>query len=174
MKVFLSFNKNFILTILRPGTVCGFSERMRLDTVLNIFCHQALFNKEITIYGGSQIRPLININDMIRIYEFAIKKAIKGIFNVGNDVLRISDIAKIVAKKTGSKLIIKKSNDPRSYRLNSDKILKKGFIYKYNFLDSIESNLKNIPAMSKFQLDNSNNLRVLKTLIKKGKNLLLS
>ena len=36
---------------------------------------------------------------MIRIYEFAIKKAIKGIFNVGNDVLRISDIAKIVAKK---------------------------------------------------------------------------
>ena len=52
--IFLSFNKNFILTILRPGTVCGFSERMRLDTVLNIFCHQALFNKEITIYGEAK------------------------------------------------------------------------------------------------------------------------
>ena len=35
-------------------------------------------------------------------------------------------------------LIIKKNNDPRSYRQNSDKLLASGFIRKFSVDDAIE------------------------------------
>ena len=39
--------------------------------------------------------------------------------------------------KLRSKILIKPSNDPRSYRQNSDRILKKGFKPKKNIADAI-------------------------------------
>ena len=136
-KVIESYKKYFKTVILRPATVCGFSKRLRLDVVLNLFCYQAYYKKKITILGGSQIRPLLNINDMIRSYEFFIKKNINGIYNVGFENLQVKEIAKKVAKIFNCKIEIKKTNDPRSYRMNSDKIIRLGFRPKYNYENSI-------------------------------------
>ena len=136
-KVVESFKEKISTTILRPATVCGFSPRLRLDVVLNLFCYQAFFEKKITILGGNQIRPLVHIKDMVRAYEFVVNKKINGCFNVGFENQKVNLLAKNISKVFNCKLITKKSNDPRSYRINSDKITSSGFEPKYNSLDAI-------------------------------------
>ena len=61
-------NKNFTCCIVRPATVCGYSKRQRLDVVVNILTNLAYHNRKITIFGGPQLRPNININDMTNAY----------------------------------------------------------------------------------------------------------
>ena len=88
--------------------------------------------------GGKQVRPLLHIKDMVSVYEFFIKNNFTGIFNVGFENIKISEIAKEVQKLIPCKLSVLKSNDPRSYRMNSDKLLKIGFKPKYNFKNAIK------------------------------------
>lgn len=136
-KVIENYKNKIKTVILRPATVCGSSERLRLDVVLNLFCYQAFFKGEINILGGSQIRPLLHIKDMINCYEFFIKKNITGTFNVGFENLSVNKIAQSVKKIIPTKIKIKKSNDPRSYRMNAEKLLKFGFRQLYNHKDAI-------------------------------------
>ena len=137
-KVIGSYSNDIKTVILRPATVCGYSPRLRLDVVLNLFCYQAYFKKNITVLGGKQVRPLLNIDDMINCYEFFIKNKLTGVFNVGFENLDVSQIAKDVVKFIPAKIKFKKTNDPRSYRMNSDKILKAGFVPKFNHIDAIK------------------------------------
>ena len=58
---------------IRPATVCGLSPRMRLDVSVNLLTFQALKYGETTIFGGSQTRPNIHINDMVNVYKHFIK-----------------------------------------------------------------------------------------------------
>lgn len=136
-KIIENYKNKIKTVILRPATVCGSSERLRLDVVLNLFCYQAFFKGEINILGGSQIRPLLHIKDMINCYEFFIKKNITGTFNVGFENLSVNKIAQSVKKIIPTKIKIKKSNDPRSYRMNAEKLLKIGFRQLYNHKDAI-------------------------------------
>jgi len=136
-KVILSYKDRIKTVILRPATVCGFSKRLRLDVVLNIFSYQAFFKKKITVFGGSQVRPLLHIKDMIYVYEHFLKKNISGIFNVGFENVKISNIAKEVQKIIPCEIVSLKSNDPRSYRMNSDKLIRSGFKPSHNFKDAI-------------------------------------
>ena len=96
-QVLKSFSDRIKTVSLRPATVCGFSKRLRLDVVLNIFSYQVCFNKKIIIFGGDQVRPLPHIKDMISAYEYFIKN-INGTFNVGFENVKISNIAKEVLK----------------------------------------------------------------------------
>ena len=49
-KILLKYNsENFVATIVRPATVCGYSPRQRLDVVVNIFTNLA-FNKKKNKY----------------------------------------------------------------------------------------------------------------------------
>ena len=139
-RVILSYKNEIEAFIIRPATVCGFSPRMRLDVTVNNLTYDALRYKVINVFGGKQIRPNIHIDDMCKIYEFFLKKNKKytGIYNAGYENKSIIDIAKSVKKITGSKInILKDKNDPRSYRLNSDKIQKIGFKYSKSYLDAI-------------------------------------
>ena len=136
-KVIDSYQKNFRITVVRPATVCGFSNRLRLDVVLNLFCYQSFFKKKITVLGGNQIRPILHIKDMVGVYDFILKKNITGIYNVGFENLTVKKIAEEICKRNKTQIEFKKSNDPRSYRMNSEKIIKKGFKPKYNFKDCI-------------------------------------
>ena len=80
-KVIQNFSPNFRTVIIRPATVCGLSDRLRLDTSVNILTYQA-YKKIITVLGGKQIRPNIHIDDMIRVYKFLNNRK-SGIYNVG-------------------------------------------------------------------------------------------
>ena len=132
----LKFNRYIDLTILRPATVCGYSPSMRLDVSVNALTFSALKDNKIKVFGGKQIRPNLHMNDMIKAYIFSINRKLKKnralsqiIFNVGFENISILNIAKRIKKvlNSKSKILIKPGNDPRSYRQNSDKLLKKGF-----------------------------------------------
>jgi nucleoside-diphosphate-sugar epimerase len=95
-------------------------------------------NKVIKILGGNQTRPNINIKDMIRVYEYFIENNIKpGVYNAGFENMTILDLGKRIQEKVNCKLQIEESNDPRSYRQCSDKLLKTGFIRKHSINDAI-------------------------------------
>ncbi len=141
-RVLKSYESEIKFHSIRPATVCGYSPRMRFDVSVNMFVLQALKDKKLNILGGQQIRPNIHIQDLSNIYTHFIenRKNIKsGFYNAGFENLKIIDIAKLVQKFIPSKIIIKKNNnDPRSYRQNSDKILKTGFKRKHSVEEAIQ------------------------------------
>jgi len=138
-KILLSHaSKDFNCVIVRPATVCGYSVRQRLDVVVNILTNLAYHKKEITVLGGSQLRPNIHIKDMVRVYEHLINTDINKhngeIFNAGYENLSVMKIANTVKEVIGNdiKIKIEKSNDNRSYHISSKKI-KKTLNYENNF-----------------------------------------
>ena len=72
---------------------------MRLDVSVNMLTYQALTNKEITVFGGTQVRPNIHIDDLTDLYLFILEKKIKGIYNAGFENISILNIAKKISKK---------------------------------------------------------------------------
>ena len=99
-RVFLSFSDKIKIYSIRPATVCGVSPRMRLDVTVNLLTFKALKYGEMTLFGGDQIRPNININDMSRVYEFILKHNVEpGFYNAGFENLSIKQIAKKIQKK---------------------------------------------------------------------------
>jgi len=131
-RVFLSYQDKIKTVIIRPATVCGYSKRMRLDVSVNMLTMQALANKKITVFGGAQTRPNIHIKDMINVYlHFLDNDNLVGIYNAGFENISILDIALKASRITDAEIIVTESNDPRSYRLNSDKLLATGYIPQY-------------------------------------------
>jgi len=138
-RVLLSYSDKINLQCIRPATVCGYSPRMRLDLSVNMLTMQALKNKVITVFGGDQTRPNVHITDLVNIYLhfLLIGNKITGIFNAGFENLSILEIARMVQKRIPSEIVITESNDPRSYRLNSDKLIRSGFSPAFTVSDAI-------------------------------------
>jgi nucleoside-diphosphate-sugar epimerase len=139
-RVLQSYQDKIKIHCIRPATVCGFSPRMRLDVSVNMFAFQALKNKSMSIFGGNQIRPNIHIQDLVNVYKHFISKPNLpgGFYNAGFENLKIIEIAKEVAKIIPSKIEIQSSNDPRSYRQDSSKLLSTGFKKMYSVRDAIK------------------------------------
>ena len=128
-KILLKYQSdNFITTIIRPATVCGYAPRQRLDLVVNILTNLAYNKREIKVFGGKQLRPNIHISDMVNAYLMVLeapKNLISGeIFNVGYDNQSVDVIAQTVKKVVGSdvKIVNVQSNDDRSYHISSSKV----------------------------------------------------
>lgn len=127
-RVLLSYSDDMVVQIVRPATVCGLSPRMRLDVSVNLLTMQALSKNKITVFGGNQTRPNIHIDDITDLYVFLLENPrVTGVFNAGFENISILDIAKTVTKYIPVKIVVTESNDPRSYRVNSDKLLATGF-----------------------------------------------
>ncbi|MDA7501557.1 SDR family oxidoreductase [bacterium] len=129
-RVFLSYSNFFKVHCIRPATVCGLSPRMRLDVAVNMLTYQALTKHEITILGGDQTRPNIHIDDIANLYLHLISNCNSiesGCYNAGFENISIREIANMIQNKVSCKLNFKESNDPRSYRQDSSKILGTGF-----------------------------------------------
>ena len=137
-RVLLSYRDSMTIQIIRPATVSGMSPRMRLDVAVNMLTMQALKNGEITVFGGEQFRPNIHIDDITDLYLFLLKNPdIKGVYNAGFENLTINEIAGYIAGRTGANIVLMASNDPRSYRINSDKLLATGFMPKKKIEDAV-------------------------------------
>ncbi len=139
-RVFLSFKEKLDIKCIRPATVCGFSPRMRLDVSVNMLTYQALKKGKITVFGGNQTRPNIHIKDMVNVYKHFLKnKEIpSGCFNAGFENISILEIAHQVTKSINAEIIVTESNDPRSYRQDSTKLIQTGFEPQYTISDAIE------------------------------------
>jgi len=131
----------------RPATLCGYAKRLRLDLSVNILTINALINKKIKIFGGDQMRPALNIKDMVRFYELMLdapkEKIHEQAFNVSYKNMTINEIANVVKNVVGDDSIqfeVTPSNDNRSYHVNTDKMKKiLNFECKYDLEDAIKS-----------------------------------
>jgi nucleoside-diphosphate-sugar epimerase len=124
-------DEGFMVTCLRFSTACGFTNRLRLDLVLNDFVAGALVNKEIHILSdGSPWRPMINTKDMARAIEWGIVRQSShgGAFlavNTGTNEWnnQIKPLAEAVAREIpGVKISVNPDAmpDKRSYMVNFD------------------------------------------------------
>lgn len=127
-RVLWSYRDEMVVQMLRPATVCGYSPRMRLDVSVNMLTMQALTNRRITVFGGQQTRPNIHIDDITDAYIYLLDNPQhKGVYNAGFENISILGIAERVASKVEAEIVVAESNDPRSYRVNSDRLLATGF-----------------------------------------------
>lgn len=161
--LFNYMDSNFESVVIRPATVCGYSKRLRLDLVVNIFANIGYHTRKIKVFGGEQLRPNIHIDDMIRAYELLIisetNKVNGKIFNAGwenKSVLQIAEEAKFILGKDISLEVIP-TDDNRSYHISSEKIKRElNFSTKFTISDAIKD-LKNVFESNKLN-DPLNNI----------------
>lgn len=159
-RALLSYAGDMAVQIVRPATVCGLSPRMRLDVSVNMLTMQALTKGRITVFGGDQIRPNIHIDDITDVYLFLLEHPeITGIYNAGFENLSIRNIAQLVVKHVPADITITASNDPRSYRVNSDKLLAAGFQPRKCVEDAVREIIAAFRAGTLYDEDRNYNLR---------------
>ena len=119
----------FTVTCLRFATACGWSDRLRLDLVVNDFVAGAVAAGKISILSdGSPWRPLIHVQDMARAIEWALERPAEtgGNFlaiNVGADTwnYQVRDLATAVADQIAGTAVTLNPDaapDKRSYRVD--------------------------------------------------------
>lgn len=136
---------NFTTVTIRPATVCGYSPRQRLDVVVNILTNLAYHKREISVFGGNQLRPNIHIADMVKVYmlllQAPIEKIAGKIFNAGYENQSVLELAQTVQSVVGKdvKLMKTSSDDNRSYHISSLRIKEElGFEATYSIRQSVE------------------------------------
>jgi len=164
---------NFQCTVLRPATICGVSPRQRFDLSVNILTNHAINLSKITVFGGTQFRPNLHIQDMARAYIHVLNQDSKiagKIYNVGGENLSLDQIAQNVRRAINEEIIIQHQNtdDLRSYRVDSNKIaLELGFTPEKSIVDAV-SDLKKSFGKNEFfnSLENPNyfNIKKMKEL----------
>jgi len=140
----------FTTVSVRPATICGRSPRQRLDLTVNILTAHAVERGVITVFGGSQQRPNLHMADIVDLYQRMLELPDADIageaFNAGyqNDtVARIAAIVKQVVEREMPergpiRVETTESNDPRSYRINTDKIRTRlGFVPQHTIEDAV-------------------------------------
>ena len=122
-------DKNFQITCLRFATACGYSDRLRLDLVLNDFVANAIATKKISILSdGTPWRPLIHVKDMARAMDWAIQRKEGGdflIINTGSNSwnYQVKELAAAVQKMFADvevSINVNAQPDKRSYKVNFD------------------------------------------------------
>jgi nucleoside-diphosphate-sugar epimerase len=89
---------SFCVSVLRKGTLFGFSPRMRYDLVVNTFVKDALSLGKIRLhFGGEMWRPLADVKDAARAYAALIRAPVDRVngkmFNLVYGNFRISELA---------------------------------------------------------------------------------
>ena len=141
---------NFIGVTFRPATLCGYAPRQRLDLSVNILTNHAVTNNRITVFGGTQMRPNLHVQDYCDAVELLMtapaEKVQNEIFNIGFQNMSIADLAVLVKKvveevfpdKTPIDIVTTPSDDNRSYHINSDKVTRiLGFKPQFTIEDAI-------------------------------------
>lgn len=136
----------------RSATVCGFSPRMRLDLTVNILTHHALKKGKISVFGGSQKRPNIHIEDITDFYLSLVTAPSELIdaqkFNVCGANHTVAQIAELVRSEVAPHCPVEvvPTNDLRSYHIAADRVKKQlGFAPKH----SIEEAIRDVAAAFK-------------------------
>lgn len=130
-------------TILRLGTLCGLSARMRFDLLINEIGRSVALDQEIVIYSPKAWRPYLNIQDAVKNIARvanADMPEVTSVYNVVGQNLQKSDIVKFVKENYPTSRIVYYNSIPdlRDYRVSGDK-----FEQQFTFDDktSIESTL---------------------------------
>lgn len=178
--ILAELDPKFTWVTIRPATVCGYSPRCRLDLSVNILTNFAVNKGKISVFGGSQKRPNIHIQDMVNAYKLLLtlpdEKIHRGTYNCGFQNQTIMEIAEIVKRVVGEvyperppiEIEVSPSDDLRSYHINSDKIRRElGFTPQFKIEDAVRDMCNAFQAgklPNSFDDDNYFNVRKLKAL----------
>ena len=134
-------------TILRLGTIFGWSRRMRFDLVVNILTAKAVLEGDIPVYGGEQYRPLVHVHDaacaFADVLEAPEQKVEHQVFNVGDNELnyQIKKVGRLVEEAVeGAEVrFVEHKEDERTYRVSFDKINHiLGWETEHDIVDGVE------------------------------------
>ena len=122
----------FSPTVLRMGTLYGYSPRMRFDLVVNTMSMKSFTEGEIQVFGGKQWRPLLGVEDAADVYirciEADLREVGNQVFNVGSDAqnYQIDAVAGIIGSALGGIPISRDNSnlDARDYRVSFNKLTK--------------------------------------------------
>jgi nucleoside-diphosphate-sugar epimerase len=122
-------SNNFTTVSVRAATVCSVSPRMRFDVIVNILAKSGIVDKVVTVFGGSQYRPNIHIEDITDLYNLLADvpdlKINGKVFNVGSTNHTVLEIAEMARQELGVTVKVDaNSTDNRSYRISSERIKK--------------------------------------------------
>lgn len=134
----------FTTLTIRPATVCGYAPRLRLDLSVNILTNHAVNHGAIKVFGGSQKRPNIHIEDMVALYLKSLEwdaALIDGrVYNAGYENHTIMQIAEMVRDVVGGGTAIEvtPTDDLRSYHISSEKLRRElGFVPTRTIADAV-------------------------------------
>jgi nucleoside-diphosphate-sugar epimerase len=125
---------SFTTVVVRPATICGYSPRLRLDLTVNILTSLAVHARRITIFGGTQKRPNLHIEDVTDLYAdlLALDAGVVAgqIFNAGYQNHTVADLAEKVRNvvrrempgREKVEIVTTPTDDNRSYHISSGKI----------------------------------------------------
>ena len=174
---YLNKQKKIDFTILRLGTLYGWSPRMRYDIAINKIIRDMFFIRRIEILGGEQLRffcyNMFACEAIGKILTLQYRKSKNKILNIGVFNTNIIDLAKKILKITKVKnttLVHEKHNiDNRSYEvsMNTVKKLFKNLHFKKYMDDSILKTFKKIKNDKEPFKKNKVTLNIYKELLKK-------
>jgi len=166
-------DEQFSVISLRQGTVCGYSDRMRFDLVVNTMFKNALMHGEITVNNPSIWRPIFHIQDACTAYIRAIQAPdnISGVFNVASDnytLGQIGDVVSVEMSKLLNKEIKVHINDVKDFRNYKVSIqhakLTLGFTPIYTVKDIIQDLFQKASNITNLEDDKFYNIKVFKSL----------
>ena len=174
---YLKKNKKIPFTIMRLGTLYGWSERMRYDIAINKILRDMIFLKKVEILGGTQLRFFCHnkfacetINKIINNKK---RITLNKIYNVGNFNTNIINLSKKILKltKVRNVSISHETNtiDKRSYEVStkSSKKINNNINFSKFTDNSIIETFKNIKKDKKPFLKTKVTLNVYKDYLKK-------
>lgn len=128
---------DFVTTCIRPATVCGYSQRQRLDLIVNLLVFKGYYDGKITIEGGERIRPHIHIDDMVNVYVALLSadaEIINGkTYNCGAETMSLMELGVLVKNIVNCEIQTAVGLDKRSHSLNSELIKKElNFLFTKN------------------------------------------
>ena len=166
-------DNNFSVISLRQGTVCGYSDRMRFDLVVNTMFKNAMLHNEITVNNPSIWRPIFHMQDACTAYIRAIQAPdnISGIFNVASDNYTLGQIGDIVSVEMSKllnkevKMHINDVKDFRNYKVSIQHAkLSLGFTPAYTVKDIIQDLYQHAGSIQNMESEKYYNIKVFESL----------
>ena len=166
-------DSNFSVISLRQGTVCGYSDRMRFDLVVNTMFKNAMLHNEITVNNPSIWRPIFHMQDACTAYIRAIQAPdnISGIFNVASDNYTLGQIGDIVSVEMSKllnkevKMHINDVKDFRNYKVSIQHAkLSLGFTPAYTVKDIIQDLYQHAGSIQNMESEKYYNIKVFESL----------
>jgi nucleoside-diphosphate-sugar epimerase len=131
--------------IFRLGTLFGLSDtysRLRVDLVLNVLTIRAIREKQMSVFGGQQFRPLLHVRDVATAIVPHIDTHATGVYNLHTENVTIIALAERIQEQVpGAVLKVTESSfqDARNYAVSSDKARAElGFEPKWSIDDGIK------------------------------------